>query len=250
MHSGWRRKAPVGRPRRRPHLAPWSTRDAGNDGAGFPWPNVEVAARFASFVLFGSATAACGAGGSSRHQPPPSQAALLLLCGLPGTGKSYLARELADRLPLLVVSSDRVRQLLFTRPTYSAREHGIVHGVCYRLVSRALQQGCTVVYDATNLRSSTRRRYAALAREHRAIFQLIVTEATEATARERLRRRTRREVYDGSEADEAVYEQLRGTADDVGDPHLRVQAPSEVETVLAQVAVALRPNQMSTSSVS
>jgi predicted kinase len=56
--------------------------------------------------------------------PAPGQPVLVMLCGLPGTGKSTLARRLQHRLPAVVVESDRVRQRLFARPGLPACASG------------------------------------------------------------------------------------------------------------------------------
>ncbi len=38
---------------------------------------------------------------------------LIMLCGLPATGKSYLARRLVERVPFVIVETDFVRKALF-----------------------------------------------------------------------------------------------------------------------------------------
>ena len=51
---------------------------------------------------------------------------LVLLSGLPGTGKSYFAKELSRRLPFVIVGSDRMRKALAPNPIYDRREHARV----------------------------------------------------------------------------------------------------------------------------
>ena len=48
--------------------------------------------------------------------------ALIVVSGLPGTGKSYFCRKLAERLPVITLESDALRKTLFTSPTYSLLE--------------------------------------------------------------------------------------------------------------------------------
>ena len=80
--------------------------------------------------------AAVAAAKSTLTIPPPAlgQPVLVVLCGLPGTGKSTLARRLADALPAVIIESDRVRQRLFAPPTYTAEESQQVHQVCHILI--------------------------------------------------------------------------------------------------------------------
>src|SRR5207253_3322415 len=83
---------------------------------------------------------------------------LVMLVGLPGTGKSRLARRLGAALDAQVVESDRVRKQLFAEPRYTGGEHAAVYGWCWNLLRSALAVGRDVVVDATNLEERVRRR--------------------------------------------------------------------------------------------
>lgn len=164
-----------------------------------------------------------------------------MLSGLPGCGKSHLARELAAQTPAVVVSSDRVRRLLFSRPTYSEGEHSFVHDVCYRLAARGLATGRIVILDATNLRESIRQRYRTLAWRYEAPMHLVVVESAEATVRQRLQRRASGQAQDGSDADDRVYDHMRQTVEPIRQPHLRVRGDGDVRAAAQQVLALLQP---------
>ena len=164
---------------------------------------------------------------------------MILLSGLPGCGKSHLAREIAAQAAVTIISTDRVRRILIAHPTYSDEEHEFIHNACLRLARRGLAARHTVVFDATNLREQYRQRFRDLARRHQASCHLVFLDCNEATVRSRLQRRSSGEVLDGSDADESIYDLLRETVEPVSGPHLRLRgdgdARSAAQTVLALV---------------
>lgn len=52
---------------------------------------------------------------------------VVLVMGLPGSGKSYLARRLAELIGATYISSDRVRRDLFPAARYTAEEKAGVY---------------------------------------------------------------------------------------------------------------------------
>jgi orotidine-5'-phosphate decarboxylase len=144
--------------------------------------------------------------------------ALLLLSGLPGTGKSHLAAAIAARHPVAVVRTDEVRKVLFPQPSYSGDESGAVYLTCYALVERLLEDGYTVVFDATNLSRAGRQRARAIAARAGAGTFTLFTSAGQETVARRLQRR----ISGGSEsfssdADWRVYEKLARTVEPAGE---------------------------------
>src|SRR5438067_1336980 len=55
-----------------------------------------------------------------------SKSVLICLYGFPGSGKSYVARNLAETIQIANVSGDRVRSELFENPRYDTQENAIV----------------------------------------------------------------------------------------------------------------------------
>ena len=153
---------------------------------------------------------------AASYELPP---ALVLTCGLPATGKSTLARDLARPFEAVVLRSDVVRkQLLGMPPTdrpdagetvklYAPETSDEVHRRLLRRATAALERGRSVVVDATFGERARRRRFVdAASRLGHPVVVVHVT-ADEATVRERLeaRARDRRAV---SDADWAVHQLL------------------------------------------
>lgn len=99
--------------------------------------------------------------------------ALICLYGYPGSGKSYVARNLADEIQLAVVSSERIRNELFQNPRYDAQENAIVTHLMDYMCEEFLTAGVSVAYDTNALRVSQRRRLREIARKHKAEYLLI-----------------------------------------------------------------------------
>src|SRR5262245_5490978 len=145
--------------------------------------------------------------------PAGHRPALLLLSGLPGTGKSYLAATIASRHPAAVVRTDEVRKALFPHPTYAGDESGTVYLTCYALVESLLEDGYTVVFDATNLLKAGRKRVRAIARRAGAGVLTLETVARPELVAARLRRRASGGAESfSSDADWRVYQHLASTA--------------------------------------
>jgi predicted kinase len=117
---------------------------------------------------------------------------IICLYGYPGSGKSYVARNLADEINLAHVSSDRVRNELFQRPRFDAQENAIVTHLMDYMSEEFLSAGVSIVYDTNALRASQRRNLRELARKHRAAYILIWLQVDIDTAFVRTQQRDRR----------------------------------------------------------
>lgn len=170
-----------------------------------------------------------------------TQPTLVLLCGLPGTGKSYLAQKLAERLPLVVVASDHVRQALFPEPTYTGEEHYIVHSTCKRIIGELLQEEHSVICDATNLHSRHRQQYYALADEHEACLTILQTVADPEVVKRRLEQRRAGALPDhSSQADWDVYQTYRHKMEPIRRPHRVIDTSGEIDAIATEIAQQLK----------
>jgi uncharacterized protein len=139
----------------------------------------------------------------------PFQPFLILLCGLTGSGKTTLARELSQRLDLPVFSSDAIRKALTGR---SGRETVPMNAEIYRqpmaektygkILRDAEKQilcGRGAILDATFARRANREKVTRMAAKHHVPVFLVHCFATDATIKNRLARREAegRDLSDG-----------------------------------------------------
>jgi predicted kinase len=96
----------------------------------------------------------------------PSKPTIICLYGFPGSGKSYVARNLADEIQLAHVSSDRIRSELFQSPRYDPQENAIVTHLMDYMSEEFLGSGVSIVYDTNALRIAQRRKLREVAKKH------------------------------------------------------------------------------------
>ena len=163
--------------------------------------------------------------------------ALVVLCGLPGTGKSYFAAKLAGRTPCLTLGSDRLRKILVPQPRYTRGEHRRVFVAAHRLLAELLAQGYRVIFDATNLTERARQPLYDIAATAGAQLLLVGFDAPEDVVRQRLNRRAAGLSEDSySDADWQIYRRLSPGAEPIAGPHYRVDSSQDIGPVLEELA--------------
>lgn len=74
---------------------------------------------------------------------------LFLVIGLQGAGKTEVAKKIAGRFGAILLRSDVLRKELFTKSLYTKEESKIVYEEMFRRAKETLQDGKSVVLDAT-----------------------------------------------------------------------------------------------------
>ena len=164
-----------------------------------------------------------------------------MLVGLPGTGKSRLARRLGAELDAQVVESDRVRKQLFAEPRYTGGEHAAVYGWCHTVLRSALVVGRNVIFDATNLEERVRWKVYDIAERCDVGLTIVWVTSPPAVVQQRmLRRQERRDDDDVSDADWLVYLDMRRKAEPIRRPHIVVNTATDHETLVRHLINRLR----------
>lgn len=167
---------------------------------------------------------------------PEVQPAFIIVSGLPGTGKSYFCRQLAERLPFLVLESDILRKSLFPVPNYSMSESSHLFRTIHYLIEGLLRKGIPIILDATNLSERHRERLYNIAERLNAKLIIVRVEAPSDLVRERLKVRAERlEIANNSDADWAVYQKMKTTAQIIRRKHYVVDTSRDITSVLDKI---------------
>lgn len=151
-----------------------------------------------------------------------SKPALICLYGYPGSGKTYVARNLSEEIQLAVVSSDRIRSELFQNPRYDAQENAIVTHLMDYITEEFLTAGVSVAYDTNALRVSQRRRLREIARKHKAEYLLIWLQIDIDSAFTRTQTRDRRtsdDKYSEPQTRSSFERQMNGMQNPQGEDY-------------------------------
>jgi aminoglycoside phosphotransferase family enzyme/predicted kinase len=172
---------------------------------------------------------------------------LVLVLGLPGSGKSSLARGLAKKAGFTVLRSDVVRKELagFSEPDARLPNHFYegpwneqTYAECLRRAERLLFEGQRVLVDATFREEHRRRQFMVAAVRWGVPAVLLWCQAPPDTIRRRLQSRH----GDASDADWSTYRQLAMTWEDVGtatEVHA-ISTEASHDGALAQALAVLR----------
>jgi predicted kinase len=82
---------------------------------------------------------------------------IILICGLPGTGKTFLSQKLSQYIDSTVLSTDKIRKELIQKPTYTPWERALIYDVLFLLTKYLHSSGITCILDGTfNMEKSRR----------------------------------------------------------------------------------------------
>jgi predicted kinase len=85
------------------------------------------------------------------------------MCGISGSGKSTIAKDLAKRYDGLIVSTDRIREELFGDANVQ-RQNGRVFELAFERLKEGLETNHCVIFDAANLTKKDRTKVLEVAK--------------------------------------------------------------------------------------
>lgn len=158
---------------------------------------------------------------------------LLLIAGVPGSGKTYFARHLAEAIGATHLNTDELRKELGLQGAYAPEDKQRVYDELKNRTRTELEAGKTVIVEATFHRADRRQVFYTLAEALDVPLLLFEIRVEEAIALARVSRpRT------DSEAGPAVYRKIKTTFEPIRRPHRTLWSTnSNIETL---VAIAVR----------
>jgi len=178
----------------------------------------------------------------------PGRPALLITCGLSGSGKSTIARQLCEASGMIQIRSDIERKRMSGLETREKSQSGLGEGLysadqtekTYRrlaeLATLVLQSSYSVIVDATFLQRKYRDVFRSLAEKHKLPFTIVHCVATDKELEQRIQAReleggdpseatlhvlnAQRKNQEPLDSDEQSYA-IRLDSQDINDPMYR-----------------------------
>jgi predicted kinase len=157
----------------------------------------------------------------------------VLVCGLPGSGKSYFASHLASVLKAEYISSDKVRKELGASGRYSLNDKLVIYTEMISIARRFLKENKSVVIDATFYLDSMRTMFITEAKAWRSDIFFIHVYANESLVKERLNKPRM-----DSEANYSVYLDIGRQFEKISQPHLELESTQQNITSMLNRAIA------------
>ena len=147
---------------------------------------------------------------------------IVIVFGLPGSGKSYFAAHLANKINADYINSDKVRRAMFDTRTYSINEKLSVYSEMLSQMKEVVKQNKNLVLDATFYKNDIRKKFLDEAVGEEVSVFFIEVKAEESVIRKRLQ-----EKRVDSEADFEVYKKVKKQWEPLQDDHLVLQSTND-----------------------
>ena len=161
----------------------------------------------------------------SHHQ-------LILVMGLPGSGKTYFASRLAQKLKCSHYNSDRIRKTYDRDPSYKESDKSKVYDLMFQRVCSELQEGFTVIVDATFSKGEYRSPYLNYCKEQEIPVRIFLLKAKESVIEERVSN-----PRPDSDADYQVYKKIKAEFEPCKEPYLSLYTDRYEVDFLIQTAI-------------
>ena len=150
---------------------------------------------------------------------------IVIICGLPGTGKTTIAKKLAPIIDAVVLSTDKIRKELIPNPTYQRKERELIFDVMVLLAKYLHSSHKSCILDATFNKESSRNQVKNDLKLSENQFFVV-----ECTCPEKIilfRLENRKDDY--SDADIFVYQQMKKIYDPVTSKHITIDTSLDAE---------------------
>ncbi len=159
----------------------------------------------------------------------PKKPFLVLIGGLPGTGKTTLAKKLAHRLRAQHLNSDILRDRLHKRGQYDEFTKQTIYDALVWATRNYLRAGRPVVVDATFYKRALRAPFVQMAQQLGIPVAWILLTAPEEVVAARV---SQKRPY--SEADFSVYRKVKQDFEPLDTPHLVLNTCTTADALLFQ----------------
>lgn len=157
---------------------------------------------------------------------------IVIICGLPGIGKTTLAKNLAEQIEAQVLSTDKIRKELISKPTYHKKERELIYDVMTLIAKYLHKSGKHCILDATFNREESRNnviKKLGLPQDQLFIVECVCPENI-------ILSRLEARKEDWSDADIEVYKKMKEIYEPVKRKHITADTRQNPKTLAKTVS--------------
>ncbi len=162
---------------------------------------------------------------------------LIIFSGLPATGKTTLARKVAEKTGAIILRTDVIRKEMFAEPKYTEDEKEQVYNEMFLRAEKFLIKGQAVILDANFYLQSLRDRAGDVAVRTGKKYFIVECILDEEKVLERMNERISK--GDASDANSIeVYRKIKSLWEPIHEPHIVIDTSGEgaLEEVLEKIS--------------
>ncbi len=146
---------------------------------------------------------------------------IVVFCGLPATGKSFLARNIAERIGAVHLNTDIIRRETIESPDYSDAEKKQVYEELMNRTRKLVSSEQDVVLDGTFYRKGLRNVVSDIAESASLEIFFVECRCDEETIKKRLEKRKKKIECRASDADNIeIYKLVEENFEPIEEQHL------------------------------
>jgi predicted kinase len=150
----------------------------------------------------------------------------VIICGLPGVGKTTIAKDLAPLINAVVLSTDKIRKEMIPNPNYKKQEKKLIYKVLLIVAKYLHKAGINCILDATFNTENSRRELTKKLDLSQEQICLVECMCPEDIVISRLKHRKN----DYSDADISIYKKMKRIYEPIKGEHIIIntnQQPSK-----------------------
>jgi predicted kinase len=156
---------------------------------------------------------------------------IIVICGLPGTGKTFLSNKLSPFLNATVLSTDKLRKELFKKPTYTSWERALIYDILFLLAKYLHSSGVNCILDGTFNKENSRIEVKELLHLTNEQFHIIECICPEDMIITRLL--LRKDDY--SDANVSIYLKMKKIYEPVRQKHISINTIRPIDKNLEKI---------------
>ncbi len=162
---------------------------------------------------------------------------IIVVCGLPGTGKTTIAKALSQMTGATLLRTDVIRKEMLEKSAYTEKERDAVYENMLVITNEKLQNGEDCILDGTFYKKSLRDEARRIAKKNGSSFHIVECTLHDDLVKKRIISRKN----DASEADFDVYQKAEKNFEPIKEKHVVIDTSKDTKECVDKIMKEMGP---------